>query len=129
MRIPTLGIDKDLTAVVVLGAGASRGGSFVTSAGVLPPLDADFFAQVLRMPPVSLSTSDRDLLGFVRDEFGLGSFPTLESFFTQIEAVDRFHHDFNIRGRVSTQFRKQLSTLRRLIPSVFREALEGRTCL
>jgi len=128
VRIASAGLDDDLSAVVVLGAGASRGASFVTDSGVLPPLDADFFEQVQRMPPRLLSTADRQLLQFIKEEFGMSGFPTLETFFTQVEAVDRFHHEFNIKGRVSTKFRKHLVTLRKLIPRVFGQALRGQTC-
>jgi len=64
----------------------------------------------------------------MRTEFGQVASPTLEVFFTQIAAVDRFHHEFNIQGRVSGKFSKHLSTLRQLIPRVFAEALGGRDC-
>lgn len=129
MRLTNLGIDKDLSTVVVLGAGASRGSSCARPTGVAPPLDADFFAQAQRMSSGSLTRDDRDLFNFVREEFGQGNIPTLEVFFTQITAVDRFHHEFNIRGRPSGKFGRHLGTLRRLIPRVFGEALGGQTCL
>jgi hypothetical protein len=127
MNVPTLGVEGDNPTVVVLGAGASRGASFVSDAQVLPPLDADFFDQAQRMSP-GLNSADKSLIEFIHNEFGLSGFPTLETFFTQIEAVDRFHHDFNIKGRVSQKFRRQLTTLRRLIPKVFLEAFKGREC-
>jgi hypothetical protein len=128
MRIPNLGIDNDYVTVVVLGAGASRGASFATPGGIQPPLDADFFSQVQMLTDSFLNKADRQLLEFIREEFGLVGLPTLETFFTQVEAVDRFHHDFNIQGRVSGKFGSHLTTLRRLIPRVFGEALAGNTC-
>jgi len=127
MRIQGLGLDTDRKTVVVLGAGASRGASFVGGHGVQPPLDADFFTQAQRLTG-TLTADDKALFQFIREEFGIASFPTLETFFTQVEAVNRFHHDFNIRGRVSTKFGKQLTTLRRLIPKVFAAAFEGKEC-
>lgn len=123
-----LGIDRDLQTVVVLGAGASRGSSCARTVGLAPPVDADFFAQAQRIPASKLTRRDRELFSFIRTEFGQGEFPTLEVFFTQIAAVDRFHHEFNIRGRVSGQFGKHLHTLTSLIPRVFDEALGGRRC-
>jgi hypothetical protein len=128
VRLAELGVDRDLSTVVVLGAGASRGAACVRQTGVAPPLDADFFAQAQRMPAAALSKKDRDLFTFVRDEFGQGQAPTLEVFFTQMSAVDRFHHDFNIRGRPSGKFGRQLVALRSLIPRVLGEALGGRDC-
>jgi hypothetical protein len=96
--------------------------------GVAPPLDADFFAQAQRMPLSQQSRADRDLFSFIRSEFGQGDLPTLEVFFTQVSAIDRFHRDFNIRGRPSGRFSRHLGALRKLVPRVFDEALGGLTC-
>src|ERR1017187_2963955 len=128
MRLTRLGIDRDLQTVVVLGAGASRGSSCTRKVGIAPPVDADFFEQAQRMPASELRKRDRDLFAFIRAEFGQSDLPTLEVFFTQIAAVDRFHHEFNIQGRVSGKFSTHLATLRSLIPRVFKEALSGRDC-
>ncbi len=128
MRLANLGIGKDLPTVVVLGAGASRGASCPRSVGIAPPIDSDFFVQAQRMPATKLLKRDRDLFAFIRAEFGQTDHPTLEVFFTQIAAVDRFHHVFNIRGRVSTKFGTHLATLRSLIPHVFAEALADQDC-
>lgn len=127
MNIPTLGVEGENPTVVVLGAGASRGASFVSDAQVLPPLDTDFFDQAQRMSR-KLTMADKNLIEFIHNEFGLSGFPTLETFFTQIEAVDQFHHVFNIKGRVSQKFSGHLTTLRRLIPRVFLEAFDSREC-
>lgn len=129
VRLSELGIDKDLATVIVLGAGASRGSSCARSTGIAPPLDADFFAQAQRMPASSLTPRDRDLLTFIREEFVHGDLPTLEVFFTQVSAVDRFHRQFNIRGRPSGRYGRHLEALRRLIPRVFDQALGGLDCL
>ena len=128
MRLTDLGIDRDLQTVVVLGAGASRGSSCARKIGIAPPVDADFFVQAQRMPAPTLLKRDRELFAFIRTEFGKSDLPTLEVFFTQIAAVDRFHHEFNIQGRVSGKFGTHLATLRSLIPRVFKEALGGRDC-
>jgi hypothetical protein len=92
-------------------------------------LDSDFFAQAQRLSATQLSKRDRDLFAFIREEFGQLSYPTLEVFFTQVTAVDRFHHEFNIRGRPSGRFSRHLTALRALIPRVFGEALGGLNCV
>lgn len=129
MQLRALGIERSYPAVVVLGAGASRGASCIDPAGVLPPLDADFFVQAQRLAPGKLLKRDRELLNFIRSEFGPGDLPTLEVFFTQVAAVDRFHREFNTRGRVSGKFARHLNALRQLIPRVLHDALGGRDCL
>ena len=96
--------------------------------GVAPPLDTDFFVQAQRMPLSQQTRADRDLFSFIRSEFGQGDPPTLEVFFTQVSAIDRFHRDFNIRGRPSGRFSRNLSALRKLVPRVFDQALGGLTC-
>ena len=123
VKLDNLGLDRDLSTVVVLGAGASRGSSCARRTGVAPPSDADFFAQAQRLAATKLDKQDRELFSFIRDEIGQGDLPTLEVFFTQVSAVDRFHHEFNIRGRPSGKFGRHLTMLRRLIPRVFNEAL------
>jgi hypothetical protein len=46
-------------AVIILGAGATRGASFVSDAACKPPLDSDFFTQGRRTPtPFSAQRSD-----------------------------------------------------------------------
>jgi hypothetical protein len=128
MRLSSLGINKELPTVAVLGAGASRGASCVRKVGIAPPVDADFFVQAQRMPSSELLKRDHELFAFIRAEFGPSDPPTLEVFFTQIAAVDRFHHEFNIKGRVSARFSAHLGTLRSLIPRVFRVALGDCDC-
>lgn len=118
MNLAELGLGNP-RSVVVLGAGASRGATFANQARVSPPLDSDFFEQVRRMPEGSLTAADRDLLSYLGEEYGVGQDPTLETLFTQVSAIDRFHHDFNIRGRVIKKYERYLETLRQLIPRVF----------
>lgn len=127
MKLQGLGLDGEHRAVVVLGAGASRGASCVRRSGVQPPLDADFFDQAARASGL-LGANDRKLLHFIREQYGATRFPTLEEFFTQLEAVDRFHNEFNIRGRISRQFELHLGTLRMLIPRLLGAALADQNC-
>jgi archaellum component FlaC len=80
------------------------------------------------MPAKRLLKPDRELFDFVRSEFGPRDLPTLEVFFTQISAVHRFHHEFNIQGRVTGKFSTHLASLLDLIPRVFQQALGARNC-
>jgi hypothetical protein len=77
-------------AVVILGAGASRGechsGQRAT-ASVLPPLDRDFFAQVQRISPQTVGT--RKLLQRARELFGPVPSCTMEEYFTAVESLSR----------------------------------------
>lgn len=112
-----------------MGAGASRGASFVDTKVIAPPLDADFFVQVQRLGNGGLTADERKLLGFVRREFGIGITPRLEEFFTQVETIDRFHTEFHMqRGRITQEYRRQLIVLRKLIPKIFRKAIGSSDC-
>lgn len=73
-------------ALLVLGAGATRGASFVDGGGgCLPPLDGDFFTQLQRVAnPKHKSTIDGVLEDVVR-LFGHNFHVTLETMFTTIE--------------------------------------------
>jgi hypothetical protein len=125
MNLKSLGVGTPRT-VVVLGAGASRGASFVGTVGVLPPLDADFFEQARRLPPKVQTAEGRSLLHFLHETRGVGADPTLETFFTEMSAVDRLHTDFKYTaGKPLQRYQKQLDYLRQLIPRVFSEAFKG----
>jgi hypothetical protein len=70
--------------VVVLGAGATRGASFVskTAAACLPPLDTDFFEQLQRTGDESYADL---ILPIVRNIFGTKQEPSLETAFSALE--------------------------------------------
>lgn len=87
MDLRGLGLGNISPAAVILGAGASRGASFAAEnvGGALPPLDADFFAQLERLP--RRSTSQKNLLTFLAREFGT-DFRSMESVFSQLVASD-----------------------------------------
>lgn len=87
MNLEGLGLGNISPAVVILGAGASRGGSFVaTETGAIPPLDADFFLQLERLP--RRSVSQRELLSFLSREFGPAGSRSMENVFSQLIASD-----------------------------------------
>ena len=91
------GATTSRATVVLLGAGASRGASFVDARFNLPPLDGDFFGQLSRLPA---SESARDLLQFVRDEYGNEVGVSMEKFFSEADYTTRFHDALRVdRGR------------------------------
>jgi SIR2-like domain len=130
MLLRGLGVLRAVRSVVVLGAGASRGASFVQPGRqVLPPLDADFFRQAQQLDEAAYAEHARPVLEFIRDEYGIGSVPTLEALFTQLEGFDRFLRQFSSGpGRRTERYRRQLSYLQALIPAVFRAAFADDRC-
>ena len=98
MRISN--IDFAQPTVVVLGAGASRGASFVTSgAGVLPPLDSDFFTQAQRISSSKPKQLLDDLIADVVSVFGTNFRLTMEAYLTQIEHLRNVYDDYRLQGR------------------------------
>lgn len=77
-------------AVVVLGAGATRGAEFVNSPGgraCVPPLNADFFTQLQRVQADNLQPEVDAVMKDVIESFGANFKLTLEEYFTHIEAL------------------------------------------
>lgn len=106
------GIKKTL---VVLGAGASRGSSYVEDKSQsLPPLDLDFFQQLARIP----STHEiRRLLSFVRAEYQHEVGLSMEQFFSEADYTNRFHHDLKVdRGRLVRKYDQALSDFYAVLP-------------
>jgi hypothetical protein len=130
MLLRGLGILRAVRSVVILGAGASRGASFVSPGRqVLPPLDADFFSQAQQLSEEDYNRHARSIIEFVRGEFGPRDVPTLETVFTQLEGFERFLRQFPPGpGQPGARYRKQLGLLQALIPTVFRSAFSGGSC-
>ena len=116
--------------LVVLGAGASRGASFVRDSRyeVRPPLDRDFFSEMQRIKQASNVKEDVDaLLRFVRKEFGFNLTLSMEQFFSHVEAADRFHKEIKIdRGPKNLQYRQALQQFHRSLPILFKQAIGNR---
>jgi hypothetical protein len=131
MLLRGVGIDRAVRSTVILGAGASRGASFASARrAVLPPLDADFFLQAQRLNEHAFKGRPHDVIDFVRSEYGASRLPTMEAFFTQLQAFDQFLQHFSMRpGRRSEQYRRQLGYLLELIQVVFRAAFEDQRCI
>src|SRR4051794_26024245 len=131
MLLRGVGVSRAVRATVILGAGASRGASFTGSRRqVLPPLDADFFQQAQRLDDDTFRGSVREVVEFVRDEYGPTHLPTLETVFTQLRGFQEFLQQFSVRpGRRPSRYKRQLDYLLELIPLVFRAAFEDQRCL
>ena len=76
-------------ALIVLGAGATRGASFVEESaqgGVcLPPLDSDFFTQLQRISNSKHKTTIDNVIKHAVELFGNNFSVTLETMFTTVE--------------------------------------------
>jgi polyhydroxyalkanoate synthesis regulator phasin len=126
-----VGVGRAVRSTVILGAGASRGASFADATRqVLPPLDADFFQQAQRLDEQTFITTVREVIDFVRDEYGPTRQPTLETVFTQLQGYQQFLQQFSVRpGRRPETYKRQLGYLLGLIPLVFRAAFNEQRCL
>jgi hypothetical protein len=95
-----IGVPRADRAVVLLGAGASRGASFCSPGRqVLPPLDADFFRLAQHLDERVYNEFAKPVLQFLREEFGAAGLPTLETVFTQLEGFEQF---LRCRRRLNT---------------------------
>ena len=118
---------QDLKTCIVLGAGASRGASFVRGARrVRPPLDCDFFSELQRLKQTN---EVRSLLRFVRNQFGIGLTLSMENFFSQIESMSSFHEDIKIdRGPIIRRYQKAGEWFYRSLPILFKESIDDNSC-
>ena len=74
-------------AVIIIGAGATRGASFVNSQKnpCLPPCDADFFTQLQRIKNTKHHELVRKVIADTVDLFGVNFRLTLENEFATLE--------------------------------------------
>ena len=118
MRFTRLGFGNCRT-VVVLGAGATRGASFVgglEGKGPIPPLDTDFFCQLEMLRHES---EVEPLMRFCRKEFGPREVVRMEAFFTQIEFANLLlrglavgaGHPIEAYAKAQEQFTEAICTL------------------
>ncbi len=125
MEVPGIG-GRDRKTLVILGAGATRGASFVPSdAAVTPPLDADFF-QVLQMSDTGRGAEARELIEHVRTVYGPGLTVGLETVFNNLDAARTFHETFRIgRGRHLQRPARLIDALRVVLPGLLGETIVG----
>jgi hypothetical protein len=125
MEVPGIG-GRDRKTLVILGAGATRGASFVaTDAAVAPPLDADFF-QILQMSDTGRGGEARELIDHVRTVYGPGLTVGLETVFNNLDAARTFHETFRIgRGRHLQRPARLIDALRIVLPGLLGETISG----
>lgn len=113
--------------LVILGAGASRGASFVNaSKGPKPPLDIDFFLQLQRL---SLNQETKNLLKFIREEFGSNTGPNMEEFFSQADYTDKFHQILSVdSGPKIKRYSNALGWFYKSLPMLFKNAIGEEEC-
>jgi hypothetical protein len=122
-----LGFDKRRAALIVLGAGATRGASFVADASVLqPPLDGDFFLQ-LRACDLAQEQDGQALLEFVDAEFG-ESDPSMEAFYSQVYLHDQFVADLPKGKGRRRRYEWAMQRFLRLIPPLFNATIPDANC-
>lgn len=123
VNVPGLG-GKDRKTLVILGAGATRGASFVGGdTPVPPPLDADFF-QILQMSATGRGAEARELLEYVRSNYGPALDVGLETVFNNLDAARVFHNEFAIgRGRRLQQPQRLIDNLRVVLPQILGETV------
>lgn len=127
MNLKTFGLPAlKRKSLVVLGAGASRGASFVQDpTSALPPLDRDFFQQLTRMP--ATPAADR-LLEFVRAEYGHELGVSMEQFFSEADYTDRFHSELSVdRGPKIKRYERALDDFMHCLPDLL-ETTTSRPC-
>jgi hypothetical protein len=123
-------IDFDGKAVVILGAGATRGAEFIDpqSGGqaadernskthptatrkcpcVLPPLDGDFFTQAQRL---SFHKPSELVTGLIKDvvgQFGTNFELTMEGYLTRLEQLANVFEDYRFPGRPKPNVYRQM---------------------
>lgn len=100
--------------VVVLGAGATRGASFVgasTATAAVPPLNADFFTQLQRVQAPNRQADIDAVVADVIESFGPNFQLTLEEYFTHIESLIQ-GGDLFLGGSSGTNSRRRLNEKR-----------------
>ena len=111
--------------LVVLGAGATRGASFVRDEGHLhlPPLDADFF-KLLSRSPAGRSQQARALIQYVQKNHSPTLDASMEAIFIELEGSAQFYKEFNIsRGRIVREPQRTIDHFYRVLPAVMRHSI------
>jgi hypothetical protein len=111
-------------ALVVLGAGASRGASFVKyQVGAKPPLDRDFFQQLSWL---SGCRAGADLIEFARQKYGDELELSMETFFSETEYTAKFLSDIRVdRGRPAQQYNKALDNFYAALAALLNHSASG----
>jgi hypothetical protein len=112
-------------ALIILGAGATRGASFVNEARQChPPLDADFFTQLQKVADAKHQRLIDEVLKDVVELFGVNFKATLETTFTTLEHTrDIVMRTGDNRSFSKTELTKKRDRLLQALAAVFEESL------
>ncbi len=123
MRIGRIGFNRK--TVLILGAGATRGASFVTdSKGALPPLDSDFFTQAQRLSTAKPRELVTELIKDVVGTFGSNFTFTMEGYLTRLEQLSHVLDDYRFRGRPPTnKYRRMRADFLQVVAALLDEAI------
>ena len=144
MKIDRIGFNGK--AVVVLGAGATRGAEFVepSSGGqaddakdsgtrqvaarrcpcVLPPLDGDFFTQAQRLSSAKPNELVTGLVDNVVSLFGTNFQLTMEGYLTRLEQLGSVFEDYRFPGRPKpSKYRKMRQHFLQVLAAVLDESI------
>lgn len=123
-----LGFPGNRDTVVVLGAGATRGASFVPGVSLnKPPVDLDYFNQ-LRVSAIGRSDHGQRLIDFVIEEFGSLDV-SMETFYSQVQLYDKFVGEIpkGTKGR-ARRYQNNLKYFLESVPQLFGITLADQQC-
>ena len=124
VHIRKLGLPSRRT-LVVLGAGATRGASFVANEAHLhePPLDADFF-RLLSLSPAGRSQQAKALLQYVAKNHSAVLDVSMEAIFVEFQGSAEFYEQFNVgRGRIVREPQRTIEHFYRVLPAVMKHSV------
>jgi hypothetical protein len=111
--------------LVILGAGATRGASFVRPLRTLykPPLDMDYF-KLLAVSPAGRSPQARALIQYVRDSYSATLDVSMEAVFVELQGASEFYRDFKIdRGRLMGRPQKTIGHFYKVLPQMLKHCV------
>lgn len=123
-----LGYPGTRDTAVILGAGATRGASFVPAVGLhKPPIDLDYFTQ-LRVSASGRTDHAQRLIEFVIEEFGSLDVG-METFYSQVQLYDKFVGEIpkGVKGR-ARKYQYALQYFLESVPDLFGGCLAGQRC-
>jgi len=128
MDLSHFGFAKQRNTVVLLGAGATRGASFVKPFHThKPPLDIDFFTQLRASGRLSQRAEVERLLKFVMEEFGTLE-TSMERFYTEATISDEFVGMPAGKGRPPVRYKRAVQDFRTVLPSIFGATIGSQGC-
>jgi hypothetical protein len=127
VEISALGL-QDRKTLVILGAGATRGASFVEGSALPPPVDRDFF-RILQMSETGRSEKGRNLLEHVRGVYGPALDVGMETVFTNLNASATFSEQLKVDpGPVVKWPKRLIEAFNVVLPRLLKETIGSSGC-